>query len=78
MPIWVMGRAYTTLLTEGDVFEGVGVGDVGPQGLKEFGVIPISVVGMECGKLVSGVGIGVEQVGEGHKDSRLYWDRWDG
>jgi len=45
------------LSTEGDVFEGVG--EVGLwQELKEFGVVPISVVGTECGELVSGVGIG--------------------
>ena len=55
-----MGRAYAVLSTEGDVFEGVGVGEVGPwQKLKEFGVIPISVVGMEHGELVGGIGIGV-------------------
>jgi hypothetical protein len=57
MPIWVIDRAYTVLSTEGDVFEGVG--EVGLwQELKEFGVVPISVVGTECGELVSGVGIG--------------------
>jgi hypothetical protein len=60
MPIWVMSRAYTALSTEGDVFEGVGVGKVGPWWeLKEFGVISISVVEAECGELVSGTGIGV-------------------
>ena len=54
-----MGRAYTALLTEGDVFKGVGVGEVGPwQELKEFGVVPISAVETERGKLVSGIGIG--------------------
>ena len=53
-----MGGAYTMLSTEGDVFEGVGVGEVGPwQELKEFGVVSISVVGMKHNKLVSGVEI---------------------
>ena len=59
MPIWVMGGAYTVLSTEGDVLKGVGVGEVGPwQKLKEFGVVPINAVGVKCGELVSGVGIG--------------------
>jgi hypothetical protein len=54
-----MGRAYTTLSTEGDVFEGMGVGEMGPwRELEEFGVIPISVVGTEHGELVGRVGIG--------------------
>jgi len=59
MPIWVMGRAYTGLLTEGDMFEGVGVGDMAPWQEFEFGVVPISAVGTECGELVGGIGIGV-------------------
>jgi hypothetical protein len=47
MPIWVMGRAYTALSTEGDVFKGMRVGEVGPwRELEEFGVVPISAVGM--------------------------------
>jgi hypothetical protein len=59
MPIWVMGGAYTVLLTEGDMFEGVGVGEVGPWWkLEEFGVIPISAVGMERGELVGGIRVG--------------------
>jgi hypothetical protein len=54
-----MGGAYTTLSTEGDVFECMGMGEVGPwQELEEFGVIPISAVGTEHGKLVGRVGIG--------------------
>jgi len=68
MPIWVIGGAYTALLTVGNVFEGVDVGKVGPWWeLEEFGVIPIGVVGMECGKLVSGIRIAAQQVGESHK-----------
>jgi hypothetical protein len=55
-----MGRAYTTLSTEGDMFKGVGVGEVRPWWeLKEFGVIPISTVETECGELVGRVGIGM-------------------
>jgi hypothetical protein len=60
MPIWVMGRIYTTLLTEGDMLEHVGVGEVSSwQELEEFGVVPIGAVGTEHGKLVGGVGVGV-------------------
>ena len=54
-----MGRAYTVLPTEGDVFEGMGVGDVGPWQELEFGVVLIGTVGVKCGELVSGVGIAV-------------------
>ena len=53
-----MGRAYTALLTEGDMFKGVDVGKVGPWWeLEEFSVIPIGAIGVECGELVSGVGV---------------------
>jgi len=56
MPIWVIGRAYTMLLTEGDMFEGVDIGEVGPWWeLEEFGVVLISMVETEHSKLVSGV-----------------------
>jgi hypothetical protein len=59
MPIWVMGGAYTALSTEGDMFKGVDVGEVRPWWkLEKFGVVPISAIGIECGELVSGVGIG--------------------
>jgi len=41
------------------MFEGVGVGEVGPWWkLEEFGVIPISAVGMERGELVGGIRVG--------------------
>jgi hypothetical protein len=59
MPIWVMGGAYTMLSTEGDVLEGVGVGEVGPwQELKEFGVVPIGAVETEHSELVGSIRIG--------------------
>ena len=44
------------LLTEGDMFEGVDIGEVGPWWeLEEFGVVLISMVETEHSKLVSGV-----------------------
>jgi hypothetical protein len=32
---------------------------------------------VEHGKLVGGIGFTVQQEGERHKDSRLYWGDWD-
>ena len=36
-------------------------------------VVIILAVGAERGELVGGVGFTVQQEGERHKDSRLYW-----
>ena len=61
MPIWVIGGANTALSTEGDMLEGVDVGDVqSSRGLEDSGVT-IRLVWMECGELVSGVGVAVQQ-----------------
>jgi hypothetical protein len=72
-----MGGAYRALLTEGDVFKGVNMGEVGPRWEPEFGVVPIGVVETEYGVLVGGVGVTVQQRGKWHGDLRLYWDRWE-
>jgi hypothetical protein len=60
------------------VFEGVDVGDMGLRGQAlEVHVIVVLVVGAEHGVLVGRVGFTVQQEGERHKDSRLYWDSGD-
>jgi hypothetical protein len=60
------------------MFEGVDVGDVGSRGqLFEVHVIGILSVGAERGELVGRVGFTVQQEGERHKDSRLYWGSGD-
>ena len=35
------------------------------------------MVRLECGKLVGGIEFAVQQKGERHKDSRLYWGSWN-
>ena len=60
------------------VFERVDVGDVGSRGqVLEVHVVAILVVGAECGVLVGRIGFTVQQEGERHKDSRLYWGNGD-
>jgi hypothetical protein len=60
------------------VFEGVDVGDVGSRGqAPEVHVIVVLAVGAERGELVGGVRFTVQQEGESHKDSRLYWGSGD-
>ena len=72
--IWVVNRT-PALIAVALVFEGVDVGDMWLRGeTLEQGVIPILMVRAECGKLMGGVGFTVQQEGERHKDSRLYWD----
>jgi hypothetical protein len=77
MSIWVVNRA-PALIAVAPVFEGVDMGDVWSRGKTlEQGVIPILAVRAEHGKLVGGIGFAVQQEGERHKDSRLYWGSWD-
>jgi hypothetical protein len=60
------------------VLEGVDVGDMGSRGQTlEEGVVTILAVGVKWGKLVGRIGFTVQQKGERHKDSRLYWGSWD-
>jgi hypothetical protein len=74
--IWVVNRA-PALGAVAPVFEGVDVGDVGSRGqLFEVHVVSILLVGAERGELVGGIWFTVQQEGERHKDSRLYWDSW--
>jgi len=74
MSIQVVSRT-PALVAEAPVFEGMDVGDVRLRGQTlEQGVIAILAVGVECGKLVGGVGFTVQQERERHKDSRLYRD----
>jgi hypothetical protein len=77
MSIWVVNRA-PALIAVAPVLEGVDVGDMGLRGQTlEQGVIAILAVGVECGELVGGVGFIVQQEGERHRDSRLYWGSGD-
>jgi hypothetical protein len=72
MSMWVVNRA-SALGAVVPVLKGVDVGDVGLRGqILEVGVITILVVGVECGKLVGGIGFTAQQEGKSHKDSRLY------
>jgi hypothetical protein len=76
-PIWVVNRT-PALGAVAPVFEGVDVGDMGSRGQAfEEGVVTILLVGAEHGELVGGVGFTVQQEGEGHKGSRLYWGSGD-
>jgi hypothetical protein len=55
MSIWVVNRALV-LIAVVPVFKGVDVGDMWLRGeTLEQGVVPILVVGAECGKLVGGI-----------------------
>ncbi len=56
-----MGRANTTLGTEGNVLEGVDVGDVWSSCGLENGGIPICMVWTELSELVGRVGVTVQQ-----------------
>ena len=73
MSIWVVNRT-PALGAVAPMFEGMDVGDVGSRGqVFEEGVIAILLVGVEHGKLVGRVGFTVQQEGERHENSRLYW-----
>jgi len=76
MSIWVVNRT-PVLSAVAPVLEGVDVGNVGSRGqVLEVHVIVITV-GVERGVLVGRVGFTVQQQGERHKDSRLYWGSRD-
>ena len=59
--MWVMGGANTVLGTEGNVLEGVDVGNVRSSRGLENGGVPICTVWMELSELVGRVRIAAQQ-----------------